>query len=79
MDFVAARIAEAAGGRLVVGGPERSGPRRAVVDSRNVAADELFVGLPGERVDGGEFAERAIAAGCSERGLSEVTITRSAF
>src|SRR4051812_44356453 len=63
MDFVAARIAEAAGGRLVAGDPERPGPRRAVVDSRSVAADELFAGLPGERVDGGEFAERAIAAG----------------
>src|SRR6476661_2954031 len=63
MDFVAARVAEAAGGRLVAGDPERPGPRRAVVDSRAIGPDELFVGLPGEHVDGGEFAAAALEAG----------------
>ena len=63
MDFSAGRVAEAAGGRLVAGDPDRPGPRRAVVDSRAVAADELFVGLPGEHVDGGGFAPAAIDRG----------------
>lgn len=63
MDFAAGRIAQAAGGRLVAGDAAQPGPRRAVIDSRSVASDELFVGLQGERVDGGEFAPAAIEAG----------------
>jgi len=63
MDFTAARVAEAAGGRLRAGDPEAPGPRRAVVDSRLVGEGDLFVGLPGLNVDGGEFAERALGAG----------------
>jgi UDP-N-acetylmuramoyl-tripeptide--D-alanyl-D-alanine ligase len=63
MDFKAARVAEAAGGRLLAGDPEAPGPRRAVIDSRLVGEGDLFVGLPGLNVDGGEFAERALAAG----------------
>ncbi len=42
------------------GGP---GPRRVTIDSREVAPGDLFVGLPGERVDGGAFAEQALRAG----------------
>jgi UDP-N-acetylmuramoyl-tripeptide--D-alanyl-D-alanine ligase len=34
-----------------------------VIDSREVGSDDLFVGLPGERVDGGEFAAAALAGG----------------
>jgi UDP-N-acetylmuramoyl-tripeptide--D-alanyl-D-alanine ligase len=34
-----------------------------VIDSRAVAAGDLFVGLRGERVDGGQFAAAALAAG----------------
>src|SRR3954471_18946075 len=63
MNFTAARVAEAAGGRLVAGDPEAPGPRRAVIDSRAVAEGDLFVGLRGVNVDGGEFAERALEAG----------------
>ena len=63
MDFSAARVAEAAGGRLVTGDPDAPGPRRAVVDSRLVGEGDLFVGLRGVNLDGGEFAERALAAG----------------
>jgi UDP-N-acetylmuramoyl-tripeptide--D-alanyl-D-alanine ligase len=33
------------------------------IDSRAVGAGELFVGLPGERADGGRFAPQALAAG----------------
>ena len=38
-------------------------PRRVTIDSRGVRAGDLFVGLPGERVDGGAYAEQALAAG----------------
>src|SRR4051794_41794540 len=63
MDFVAARVAEAAGGRLVAGDPDRPGPKRAVIDSRQVGEGDLFVGLPGANVDGGEFAAAVLDAG----------------
>ncbi|MDP2013874.1 MAG: UDP-N-acetylmuramoyl-tripeptide--D-alanyl-D-alanine ligase, partial [Actinomycetota bacterium] len=45
-----------------------------VVDSREVSAGAMYVAIPGERVDGHDFAESAIAAGAavvlSERVLS---------
>jgi UDP-N-acetylmuramoyl-tripeptide--D-alanyl-D-alanine ligase len=64
IDRDAAWVAAASGGRLVTGGdPAGGGPRRAVVDSRAAAAGDLFAGLPGERADGGAFAETALAAG----------------
>jgi UDP-N-acetylmuramoyl-tripeptide--D-alanyl-D-alanine ligase len=63
MDFTAARLAEAAGGRLVAGDSDAGGPRRAVIDSRAVGSGDLFVGLRGANVDGGAFAERALDAG----------------
>jgi UDP-N-acetylmuramoyl-tripeptide--D-alanyl-D-alanine ligase len=62
----ARRVAEAAGGQLVRRAPpgrEGAGPARVVIDSRTVGPDDLFVGLPGERVDGGSFAAAALAAG----------------
>ena len=57
------QVARAAGGELVrpAGGAE--GPARAVVDSRAVEPGDLFVGLPGERADGGAFAAAALRAG----------------
>jgi UDP-N-acetylmuramoyl-tripeptide--D-alanyl-D-alanine ligase len=56
------RIAAAAGVEVaLVGGGGR--PERAVVDSREVRAGDLFFGLRGERLDGGEFAARALEAG----------------
>jgi UDP-N-acetylmuramoyl-tripeptide--D-alanyl-D-alanine ligase len=61
------QIAHAAGGRLVAGfaPPEHSAdvPVRAVIDSREVGAGDLFVGLPGASTDGGRFAAGAIAQG----------------
>ncbi|MET0771093.1 MAG: UDP-N-acetylmuramoyl-tripeptide--D-alanyl-D-alanine ligase, partial [Solirubrobacteraceae bacterium] len=59
------RIAGAAGGELVRGLGDRagSGPARVVIDSRVVAPGDLFVAIPGERVDGGEFAAEALRAG----------------
>jgi len=60
-------IARAAGATLVAGAPEQAGatdaPVRAVVDSRQAGPGDLFVGLAGERADGGAFAAAAIEAG----------------
>jgi UDP-N-acetylmuramoyl-tripeptide--D-alanyl-D-alanine ligase len=65
IDWDAARIAAAAGARLLPEGSAAaaSGPRRVTIDSRAVQAGDLFVGLPGERVDGGDYAPQALAAG----------------
>ena len=56
------RIAEAAGAEIIVRG-EGGHPERATIDSRRVASGDLFFGLPGERVDGGEFAAQAFHDG----------------
>jgi UDP-N-acetylmuramoyl-tripeptide--D-alanyl-D-alanine ligase len=61
-----ARVASAAGARLRSDSePSRvqPGPLRASIDSRTLAPGELFVGLRGERSDGGERAAEALAAG----------------
>ncbi|MFE6235407.1 UDP-N-acetylmuramoyl-tripeptide--D-alanyl-D-alanine ligase [Cellulosimicrobium sp. NPDC057862] len=64
IELTAAQVAAATGGRLSadpevrVGGP-------VVVDSRRVAPGSLFVALPGEHVDGHDFAPGAVAAGAS--------------
>ncbi len=39
------------------------GPKRVVIDSREVREGDLFVGLPGERADGGEFGAAALRQG----------------
>jgi UDP-N-acetylmuramoyl-tripeptide--D-alanyl-D-alanine ligase len=57
------RIAQAAGARLVAPAPHGDGPSRVTIDSRDVRPGDLFVGLPGERVDGGRFATQALAEG----------------
>jgi len=67
------QVAAAAGARLAAPAPVRAGtgsagaegpgPLRAVIDSRAVQPGDLFVGLPGEHVDGGRFAAQALAAG----------------
>src|SRR4051812_21112521 len=56
-------VAEAAGGKLLGKGGGGNGPRRAVIDSRQVGPGDLFVGLPGATADGGEFAQMALNAG----------------
>jgi UDP-N-acetylmuramoyl-tripeptide--D-alanyl-D-alanine ligase len=57
-----ARIAAALGAEVLAeGGP--GSPRRATIDSAATGAGDLFFGLRGERVDGGEFAPAAIEAG----------------
>lgn len=57
----AQRIAEAAGAWVAREAP--AGPARAVIDSREVLLDDLFVGLRGEHDDGGRFAAGALEAG----------------
>jgi UDP-N-acetylmuramoyl-tripeptide--D-alanyl-D-alanine ligase len=62
IDLSAERIAAGAGAEVVrQGRDQRLG--RVVVDSRDAGPGDLFVGLPGERVDGGDFAAFALAAG----------------
>ncbi len=60
-------VAEAAGVRLVRPAPRlagvASGPLRVTIDSRDVQAGDLFVGLTGRNVDGGIYADAALAAG----------------
>jgi UDP-N-acetylmuramoyl-tripeptide--D-alanyl-D-alanine ligase len=60
-DWDAGQVAEAAGAQLVRAGS--GGPRRAVIDSREAGPGDLFAGLFGSRLDGGEFAAGALAAG----------------
>jgi UDP-N-acetylmuramoyl-tripeptide--D-alanyl-D-alanine ligase len=62
-DWSPEQVAQAAGGRLVAPAPRPGGPARAVIDSRAAGAGDLFVGLPGENVDGGRFAPQALAGG----------------
>jgi UDP-N-acetylmuramoyl-tripeptide--D-alanyl-D-alanine ligase len=63
IDTTAGWVAESAGGRLVAGDPQAPGPRRAVIDTRAIEPGDLFVGLPGSRLDGGQFAAQAMDAG----------------
>ena len=67
IDLSPTEIARAARAALVAGAAERAheadAPVRAIVDSRAAGPGDLFVGLAGERADGGEFASAAIEAG----------------
>jgi UDP-N-acetylmuramoyl-tripeptide--D-alanyl-D-alanine ligase len=55
-------VAAAAGAVVVSEGPAGP-PGRAVIDSREAGEGDLFLGLPGETADGGEFAAAALEAG----------------
>ncbi len=62
-DWDAARIADAAGAQLLNPGVAGAGPGQAAIDSRLLGPGDLFVGLPGEREDGGQYAAQALEAG----------------
>jgi len=62
MNLTAEQIAAAIGAEVVSRGAPGS-PRRGVIDSGEAGEGDLFVGLRGERVDGGEFAPAALVAG----------------
>jgi len=70
MNLDAERIAAALGAELRAPGAPGS-PERAVIDSGAAGAGDLFFGIRGERVDGGEFAAAAI-----ERGAWGVVVGR---
>ncbi len=62
--LTAAEVAAVAGGRLVSGDPnQRIG--RWSIDSRTVAAGDMFVAIRGDRFDGHEFVTAALAAGAA--------------
>jgi UDP-N-acetylmuramoyl-tripeptide--D-alanyl-D-alanine ligase len=56
------QIAAACGAEIVARG-EAGVPARATIGSGETGPGDLFFGLPGERVNGGEFAPAAIEAG----------------
>jgi UDP-N-acetylmuramoyl-tripeptide--D-alanyl-D-alanine ligase len=55
-------LASAAGAEVLAQGGG-GGPRRLVIDSRDVREGDLFAGLPGEHHEGGEFAAEALRRG----------------
>jgi UDP-N-acetylmuramoyl-tripeptide--D-alanyl-D-alanine ligase len=59
----APQVARAAGASLISSAPGAAGPELAQIDSRAVTPGALFVGLTGDRDDGGRFATQALAAG----------------
>lgn len=63
-------LREATGARLICG-PEARNCHGCVIDSRQVERDSIFVAFPGERVDGNDFAPKAI-----ESGAAAVVMTR---
>lgn len=62
IDLGPGRIAEAIGAANH-GDDDESRPKRAVIDSREAGPGDLFFGLRGESVDGGNFAPQVLAAG----------------
>jgi UDP-N-acetylmuramoyl-tripeptide--D-alanyl-D-alanine ligase len=62
MNLSGEQIAAAIGGEIVARGTSDV-PTRAVIDSGAVEEGDLFFGLRGQRVDGGEFAPAALEAG----------------
>ncbi|MGY1746213.1 UDP-N-acetylmuramoyl-tripeptide--D-alanyl-D-alanine ligase [Blastococcus sp. SYSU D00695] len=58
-------VADVVGGRLTSGDPATAVTGAVTIDSRTVAAGDLFVALPGERVDGADFVPAAAAAGAT--------------
>jgi UDP-N-acetylmuramoyl-tripeptide--D-alanyl-D-alanine ligase len=84
MKLLPEQISAATRSKLIVRG-ESSYPVRATIDSGESTRGDLFFGLRGERVDGGEFAAAAIENGawgvvvCPEHaeGLPDVGITGS--
>jgi UDP-N-acetylmuramoyl-tripeptide--D-alanyl-D-alanine ligase len=71
------QIAAAMGAEIVARG-EEGFPQRGIIDSSEAGAGDLFFGLRGERVDGGEFASAALEAGAWGVVISSAT-SRSSF
>jgi UDP-N-acetylmuramoyl-tripeptide--D-alanyl-D-alanine ligase len=60
--ITAAEIAAATGGRVVSGRPDQRIDRWSI-DTRSMAAGDLFVAIKGDRFDGHDFVAAALAAG----------------
>ncbi|GHH74123.1 UDP-N-acetylmuramoyl-tripeptide--D-alanyl-D-alanine ligase [Promicromonospora soli] len=64
IELTAAQVAAATGGRLHAD-PDVTVTGAVTIDSRDAGPGTLFVALPGERVDGHDFAARAVEAGAA--------------
>lgn len=64
IELTAAQVAAATGGRLHAD-PDVTVTGAVIVDSRQAGPGALFVALPGERVDGHDFAATAVQAGAA--------------
>lgn len=67
MNLTVREIAEACGGKLVLGENEKDDTNvtSVVVDSREVTSGSVFIAVPGERVDGHSFVTAAFSAGAA--------------
>lgn len=61
IELSASQIAESIGAAYA--GDDESHPVRVVIDSREAGPGDLFFGIPGERVDGGSYAQAVIDQG----------------
>lgn len=59
--WTAVEVAQIIGGSLV--SPAEGSPQSFVIDSREAGSGALFFGIPGERVDGGDYAAAVLDAG----------------
>ena len=66
----AAEIAAATGGRVVSGRPDQRVERWSI-DTRSIAAGDLFVAVRGDRFDGHDFVAAALAAGAAGAVVTE--------
>jgi UDP-N-acetylmuramoyl-tripeptide--D-alanyl-D-alanine ligase len=66
----AAEIAAVTGGRVVSGRPEQRVERWSI-DTRSLAAGDLFVAVKGDRLDGHAFVAAALAAGAAGAVVTE--------
>jgi UDP-N-acetylmuramoyl-tripeptide--D-alanyl-D-alanine ligase len=57
------KVASASGAQLLAAFDRSGGPEIVTIDSRAAGPDALFIGLPGQNVDGGAFAAKALEAG----------------
>lgn len=62
-DWNSAQVATAAAAQVICRGISDRGPKGVTIDSRSVSPGDLFIGLPGTRADGGDFARQALEAG----------------
>ncbi len=57
------QVAQAARARVTAGPTDAGGPEFATIDSRTASPGALFVGVLGDKADGGQFAGAALEAG----------------